>query len=229
MESKVLAALAKRADVEAGHRYDGGHAGSLRARSSNLGGFASRSESMSSLAGHPDLHSEHHPERPEKHGRGGRPTGCCLAAIAALLLLLGVVLLLRQRGRAAAHAADIVDSAAQRQPAPLATVTAAAVAAGLSKAGTRCSQLCLDEANALLRKQPDMTEGARGAAYDSCFAHCAAASPADSVEGVTVRTHRKVAAGAGAAGRAAAMVAAGQSAGRAVRAEQQQREPEQVQ
>lgn len=96
--------------------------------------------------------------------------------------------------------------------------------AGLSKAGTRCSQLCLDEANAQLKKQPGMTEGARGAAYDSCFAHCAAASPADAAaEGVTVRTHRKVAAGG-------ASAAAGQAGGRAaVRAEQQQREPEQAQ
>ena len=69
--------------------------------------------------------------------------------------------------------------------------------AGLSKAGTRCAQLCLAEANQLAAKRPDITEGARGLAFDGCFSRCAANSPADTVEGaaLSTRRNRKVAAG----------------------------------
>jgi hypothetical protein len=69
--------------------------------------------------------------------------------------------------------------------------------AGLTKAGAHCAQRCLVEAQQLVERQPDLTEGARGAAYDLCFSRCAASSPADAAEGAALpaRLHRKVAAG----------------------------------
>ena len=82
------------------------------------------------------------------------------------------------------------------------------VPAGLTKAGTRCARLCLAEANQLVAKQPDLTEGARGAAYDLCFSRCAASSPADGEASAVLptRRNRKVAAGGLVAGVTAAEV-----------------------
>lgn len=102
-------------------------------------------------------------------------------------------------------------------------------------AGAQCAKLCAAEVTQLVAKQPELTEGARGAAYDSCFARCAANSPADAVEGakgegrkrelvkgggpkgVTVfaRANRKVAAG----GWAGAAVAPKSGAGASTQSE----------
>ncbi len=130
-----------RADLEAGHFESG-----LRSRSSNFG-LGSRSESMSSLQG-----------CSERHRRGGRPAGCCLAAIAGFIFLVALTLLLKQRAQLSASAAE---AAAMEAPVPAAAVTTASLAAGWMFIFPWCSlfMLCADAKSEALERQLATSSG----------------------------------------------------------------------